>query len=139
MDAEMNVFEILNNVKAYAKDSFKIGFVGNGEPFLDWQKLKSYIDYLKDNQYISIYTITNGTISLSDREWEYLENNKVNVGFSLDGYRELHNAFRCGSFDKVIENVEKYKSVVGHYPTFNATVGKDSINNIDQVIDFFIP
>lgn len=31
--ADMDVFRILDNVKAYAKDTFKIGFVGNGEGF----------------------------------------------------------------------------------------------------------
>lgn len=30
-DADMDVFKILDNVKAYAKGNFKIGFVGNGE------------------------------------------------------------------------------------------------------------
>ena len=34
--AEMNVFAILDNVKEYATQKFKIGFVGNGEGFLDW-------------------------------------------------------------------------------------------------------
>ena len=34
--ADMDVFEILDNVKKYAKGPFKIGFVGNGECFLDW-------------------------------------------------------------------------------------------------------
>ena len=58
-DADMDVFKILDNVKAYAKGNFKIGFVGNGEGLLDWPKLKSYITYLENYPNISIYTITN--------------------------------------------------------------------------------
>lgn len=133
----MNVYEILDNVKRYTKEAFKIGFVGNGESFLDWPLLKSYIEYIEDSPNISIYTITNGTIRLSREDWLFLEHHKVNVGFSIDGYKELHNLNRCGSFDKAMENVEYYKQITGHYPTFNATVGKESIGNADRLIDFF--
>lgn len=136
-DAEMNVYEILDNVKNYATGCFKIGFVGNGECFLDWEKLKSYISYIEGYDNISVYTITNGTIALAEADWLFLENHKVNVGFSLDGYKELHNKNRCDSYDMVIENVEEYKRATGHYPTFNATVGKESIQNADRVISFF--
>ena len=73
--SDMNVFEILDNVKAYATKKFKIGFVGNGEGFLDWELLKSYIKYIED--------------------------------------------------------------ITGHYPTFNATVGKESLENADKIIAFF--
>ncbi len=135
----MDVFEILDNVKEYARSKFKIGFVGNGEAFLDWPLLKAYIEYIEDCPNISAYTITNGTVSLPDEEWLFLENHKINVGFSIDGYRDLHNLNRCNSFDKAISNLENYKRVTGHYPTFNATVGKESLKNADKVIEFFKP
>lgn len=136
---EMNVFNILDNVKTYAGNTFKIGFVGNGECFLDWPLLKSYIEYLEDFPNISVYTITNGTIRLLDADWRFLEEHNVNVGFSIDGYKELHDLNRCNSFDRAMENVENYKRVVGHYPTFNATVGKESLANAKRVVDFFKP
>ena len=138
-DAEMDVYEILDNVKRYAKGSFKIGFVGNGECFLDWDRLKSYISYIEDCPNISAYTITNGTVALSDEDWRFLDDHNINVGFSIDGYKELHDKNRCGSFDNAIRNVEEYKRVTGHYPTFNATVGEDALNNADRVISFFKP
>lgn len=134
---DMDVFEILDNVKKYAQGSFKIGFVGNGESLLDWPILKSYIEYLEGYDNISMYTITNGTVALLDEDWMFLENHHVNVGFSIDGYRNLHDMNRCKSFDKAIKNVEEYKRVTGHYPTFNATVGKESLKNADKVIEFF--
>lgn len=135
--ADMNVFEILDNVKAYATSKFKIGFVGNGEGFLDWQLLKSYIQYIEDSPLISAYTITNGTIQLPDEDIMFLEKHKVKVGFSIDGYKELHNMNRCNSFDRAMKTVEHFKEVTGHYPTFNATVGKDSLENAERVIQFF--
>ena len=136
---DMDVFEILDNVKRYAQKKFKIGFVGNGECFLDWPLLKSYIAYIEDSPYISAYTITNGTVRLSDDDWRFLEEHKINVGFSIDGYKELHNRNRCGSFDYAMENVEYYKYITGHYPTFNATVGRESLENAERVIAFFKP
>lgn len=136
---EMDVFEILDNVKRYARESFKIGFVGNGECFLDWPLLKSYISYIGEYPEISAYTITNGTVRLKEDDWLFLENHNINVGFSIDGYKELHDMNRCGSFDTAISNVEYYKQITGHYPTFNATVGKESLQNAAKVIDFFRP
>lgn len=137
--ADMNVYDILDNVKRYTSQPFKIGFVGNGECFLDWQQLKSYITYLEDAPNISVYTITNGTVCLSANEWRFLEQHNVNVGFSIDGYKELHNLNRCGSFDRAMETVEQYKNATGHYPTFNATVGRESLLNASHIIAFFKP
>ena len=137
--ADMDVYEILDHVKGYAKGGFKIGFVGNGECFLDWQALKSYIAYLEGAPGIGIYTITNGTVRLSEEDLMFLEEHRVNVGFSIDGYKELHDRYRCGSFDRAMENVAYYRQVTGHYPTFNATVGRESLRNAEGVISFFRP
>lgn len=138
-DVPMDIFEILDNVKQYAKQKFKIGFVGDGEAFLDFNKLKSYIEYIADSPYISAYTITNGTIDLSDEEWLFLERHRIKVGLSVDGYKELHNKNRCNSFDKAMKTAEHFKSVTGHYPTWNATVGRDCLDNAEKVIEFFKP
>lgn len=135
----MDIYEILDHVKAYADHKFKIGFVGNGEAFLDYDRLKSYIEYLEDAPQVSAYTITNGTIDLPDEDWRFLENHRIKVGFSVDGYRELHDRNRCHSHDKAMQTAEHYRQVTGHYPTWNATVGWESLAHADAVIDFFKP
>ena len=136
---DVDVFKILDNVKTYAKGNFNIGFVENGEGLLDWLKLKSYIAYLEDYPNISSYIITNGTVPLNDEDWSFLENHNANVGFSIDDYKELHTKNRGNCFDKAMHNVEAYKHVTGHYLTFNAIVGEDSLLNADKVINFFKP
>lgn len=136
-DVKMDVFQILQNVKEYANHVFKIGFVGNGEPFLDFPLLKSYFEFIEDNKWIQAYTITNGTINISEEDIRFLEEHYINVGFSIDGYKELHDKNRCNSFDRAMENVERHHFITGHYPTFNATVGKDTLQNVDEVISFF--
>jgi len=136
-DVPMDVPEILRNVKEYAGHPFKIGFVGNGEPFLDLPLLKEYLRFLEDSPLIQAYTITNGTIPLSEADILFFEEHHVNVGFSLDGYEELHDKNRCHSFRQVMDNVQRYRETAGHYPTFNATVGRESLLNRREVISFF--
>lgn len=136
---EMDVFEILSHVKEYAHHTFKIGFVGNGEPFLDFELLKSYLSFIEDDPWIQAYTITNGTVDISEKDIRFLEDHNINVGVSIDGYKELHNNFRGRSFDHAMKNVERYRCITGHYPTFNATVGEETLLNQQKVIDFFKP
>ena len=111
---KMDVLEILKNVKEYANHLFKIGFVGNGETFLDFPLLKSYIEFILDNQWIQAYTITNGTVEIDDEDIQFLENHRINVGFSIDGYKELHNLYRQESFERAMKNVERYRVITGH-------------------------
>ena len=66
---DMNVFTILDNIKnhvdQYGIKSFKLGFVGNGEPLLSFGLLRKYIEYISDyitDNRIAVYTITNGTL-----------------------------------------------------------------------------
>lgn len=99
----MDVITILDIIASHIEDNdidlFKLGFVGNGEPMLDYEKLKQYIahigDYLKSGR-IAAYTITNGL--LVDREkLEFFKEYNVNVGFSVDGISAIHDKYRCGN------------------------------------------
>lgn len=137
--ASMDVFAILDNVRSYASGPFKIGFVGNGEPFLDYPILKSCIEHISDCEFVRMYTITNGTISLPKSEYLFLERHGVNVGFSIDGHKEIHDRNRCNTFDLAMANVEAYRKATGHYPTFNATIGKESLAERDALVSFFAP
>lgn len=143
VESDMNVYTILNNIThhidKHSIEVFKLGFVGNGEPLLDYDKLKGYIEHISKylaNGNISAYTITNGTL-VTREMLNFFKMHKVNVGFSIDGIPEIHNKLRCGSYDKVIQAVELYKEVNGVYPTFNCTVGKDVLKKSDETIMFF--
>lgn len=142
-ESEMDIFRILDNIRQHiernAIRSFKIGFVGNGEPLLEFDKLREYIDHIADlleSGVISAYTITNG-ILLNRSMVEYLSANKVNVGFSIDGLKAVHDKWRCGSHDRVMQNIELYREVVGTYPSMNCTVGRDILDSADETIKFF--
>lgn len=142
-DAEMNVYSILDNIKRhidkYDIKMFKLGFVGNGEPLLDYESLHGYIEYisgyLSDGR-IAAYTITNGTI-INEEMLVFFKEHNVNIGFSIDGIPEIHNKLRCNTHSKVMDAIELYRSVNGCYPSLNCTVGKDVLERTEETIAFF--
>ena len=141
--APMDVVRILRNVRAYLDRHgvpvFKIGFVGNGEPMLAYDRLRGAVEEiadLLDAGRIAAYTITNGTL-VDGARIRFLHGHGVNVGFSLDGPRELHDPLRDGSFDRTMAGIDLYREVVGRDPSINATVGRETLARQDEVIDFF--
>jgi uncharacterized protein len=139
----MDVFRILDNIKAhinkYEIDSFKIGFVGNGEPLLNFSELRTYIEYISEelkNGIICAYTITNGVL-ITEEMLTFLKEHNVNVGFSIDGLQQIHDKWRCSSYDKVMGNIELYRKINGKYPSMNCTVGADVIARAEETISFF--
>ncbi len=144
-EANMDIYMILDNIKhhidKYDIQAFKLGFVGNGEPLLDYEALHSYIMYISDyldNGRIAAYTITNGTL-ISKEMLHFFKAHKVNVGFSIDGVPDIHNKWRCNTHSVVINAIELYHSVYGCYPSMNCTVGKDILDSYDETIAFFEP
>lgn len=140
---KMDVFQILDNVIQSIENNdiklFKIGFVGNGEPLLDYELLKEYIlyisKYLKSGR-IAAYTISNGLL-LNREMLLFFKDYNINVGFSIDGIPEIHNKYRCGTHAKVMEKIELYKEIMGYYPSMNCTVGVEIIENEEETIAFF--
>lgn len=140
---EMDVFKILDNVIQGIENNdikvFKIGFVGNGEPLLDFELLKEYIlyisKYLKSGRIVA-YTISNGLLLNGDMLLFFKDYN-INVGFSIDGIPAIHNKYRCGTHAKVMEKIELYKEIMGCYPSMNCTVGAEIIEHAEETIAFF--
>lgn len=96
---DMDVYKILDNViYSIEKNNipvFKIGFVGNGEPLLDYEKLRQYILYISkylDDGRIVAYTISNGLL-LNRKKIEFFKIHNVNVGISIDGIESVHNEY----------------------------------------------
>lgn len=145
VDDNMDVYMILDNIKhhidKYDIQVFKLGFVGNGEPLLDYDALRNYVmyisDYLADGS-ISAYTITNGTL-VSKEMLSFFKSHKVNVGFSIDGIPDIHDRYRCGTHNEVMNAIKLYHSIHGEYPSMNCTVGRDTLDRADQTIAFFEP
>ena len=119
VENNMNVYKILDNVKEhiakYSIEKFKLGFVGNGEPLLNFNLLRSYIEYIGEytkSGKIASYTITNG-ILINEEILKFFKKYNINVGFSIDGIAEIHNKYRCNTFETVLEKINLYKKVNG--------------------------
>lgn len=139
----MNVFAILDNIMSHIEkyniEVFKLGFVGNGEPLLNFGELSDYIKYIEmflANEKIAAYTITNGTL-INAEMLEFFKAHKVNVGISLDGILEIHNKYRCNSHSTVMAAIEMYRNINGAYPSMNCTVSRDVLENSAETISFF--
>lgn len=140
---DMDVLVILDNIRDYIQKYsipiFKIGLVGNGEPFLDYDLLKEYVLHISDlleAGTIQAYTITNGTC-IDEEMMRFMSEHKVNVGFSIDGPRDIHNKYRCNTYDDVMRSIEMYHTIHGYYPSLNCTVGRETIENSDRIVSFF--
>ena len=139
----MDVITILDNIVSYVEknniDVFKLGFVGNGEPLLDYVKLQEYIlhigSYLKDGR-IAAYTISNGLL-VDYEKLDFFKEYRVNIGFSIDGIPEIHNQYRCGTHEQVMDKINMYRDIYGKYPSMNCTVGKEMVLNSEDTIAFF--
>lgn len=85
-----------------------INFFG-GEPSLNWKNIKELIKYelLKKRKFYYSMT-TNFTYDYEISDLELLS--KVNFGFlvSIDGDKKTHDHNRSNSYDKVIENINKF-------------------------------
>lgn len=144
-EADMNIYSILDNImthiEKYGIRLFKLGFVGNGEPLLDYEELCEYIRhisrFLSDGR-IAAYTITNGTL-MTEEKLRFFKEHHINVGFSIDGIPEIHNKLRCGTHTDVMKAIALYRSVNGVYPSLNCTVGKETLERTDETISFFEP
>lgn len=142
-EQDMDAVRILDLYRKYIHEhgigKFTIGYVGNGEPLLSWDGLVRCVESTKDLEdegILNAYTVTNG-ILLSEERASFLAAHRMKVGISVDGPEWLHNKLRCNSFSRSMKGAENYRSATGNWPRFNATVGREAFDHMDEVIRFF--
>ncbi len=146
---------ILDNIFEYCetknlRKKFIIGIVGSGEPLLNFKEIEYIINYTKEvgkKSLVRFYVITNG-YNLESKKLDFLFNNKdlIDVSFSLDGDKELHDLNRVkwigkeyvGTFYEVFSNIKRYALKFGRMPSINVTVHKFTISKIKDLYDFLI-
>jgi uncharacterized protein len=120
-------------------EQFKIGIVGAGEPLLQYDKVRSLMNYVKNigSDIFSFYTITNGTL-FTEQMAEYFHENRhlITVCFSLDGYEEIHNVGR-EKFEESYGGIKRYERIFSKKPAVNCTVHQMTVENADAVRHFF--
>ena len=127
-------------------DNLTFEFQG-GEPLLNFNVIKSMIEYSKEknkilNKHIE-YTIVTNLTCLNDDILQFLLDNNVSICTSLDGTREIHNYNRpyklskIGSFDDVIDKIAYLKSKGVNVGAIQTT-SKKSIQNPKEIIDMYL-
>ncbi len=122
-----------------------IGFYG-GEPLIEFELIKkciSYIESISEGKTLLFTMTTNGTL-LKEEIVQFLEEHGVSIRISLDGPKEVHDSSRkfafnnCGTFDKVIENVNMIKD---KFPEFYKKLAFSTVldqkNDLTCISQFF--
>lgn len=121
--------------KSRGKEQPRFTFVGGGEPLLDADILWKSIKYIRsESNDAKIDIITNGTII----DWETIHGIKeYNVGLtiSFDILPKIQDNVRSNSHSIVSKNLHVLLRS-GIIPTVRATVDRDSVNFMPQMIEY---
>lgn len=135
--------QAVDNIWRYVEEnklgSFKLGIVGSGEPLLELRTMVAMLERIESygTDAFRLYTITNGTLASEEALGELLPyKDLLNVCFSLDGPKEVHNAGRS-SFEAVMEGVANYRKVYRKAPSINATANLQSFLHKEETVSFF--
>ena len=119
-------------------DEFQVDLAG-GEPFLHFDYLREIVQYGRENaarwdKQFHFFVCSNLTL-LNDNIKEWLEANTdcVVLGTSLDGTKDAHDRYRCGSYDAVVSHIPFFKKT---YPQqgVKMTIGPETIGSIYEGI-----
>lgn len=115
-----------------------------GEPMLAgidfYQHVCSYIHAQYPNHMVQHYIQTNGTL-LTDKWIDLFLEENFNVGVSLDGWKELHDACRKtrggrGTFDKIFQNIMRAREkglIVG----ILSVITRHALGHEEELFHFF--
>ncbi len=126
-------------------DLINIGFYG-GEPIVEFELIKeciSYVESISEGKELMFTMTTNGTL-LKEEIVRFLEEHGVVIRISLDGPKEIHDRSRkfafnnCGSFDKIIENINMIKEKFPeYYKKLAFSTVLDQKNDLSCISQFF--
>lgn len=102
-----------------------------GEPLLNFTLIKQVIHYCesmeeKIEKQFRYSMTTNGTI-LTDEIADYIKKYNITVMLSMDGPKEIQDAYRCyangnGSYEVIEKNIERFKELRGGHLTVRSTI-----------------
>jgi uncharacterized protein len=144
-----DIIDFIFSIFSERLDKIRISFTSNGEPTLNLKTIKHIIDYanMKNNGKRKVISFSfnfasNSTILTHKQLNEIINEHGVDIYFSIDGYKSLHDEIRKNNYNKnsnyemVYENIKYLKenlSKIGN--TITCSTVFTSINsNFDEVI-----
>ena len=108
-----------------------------GEPFLEFNKIRRIVSYLRSHHFKKEYLLTittNGTLVHGEiQDWLVANKDIVSCGLSLDGTRDMHNINRSGSFDKI--DLDFFSKNYSDRP-IKMTVSKQTLGSLCEGVIF---
>ncbi len=113
-----------------------------GEPLLEKDKIFLIQDEMKKNAILANITVETNGLLLSDSLVRELYNRDIGYGISIDGFSDVHDGQRTlrngtGTHQKVEQAVKKTREYYGKDTSILATVTKQSVPYIEEVIEYF--
>lgn len=138
--AKIAVDKFINEIKKSKTDDPQIIIYG-GEPLTNFELLQKIIQYIrKRKKDLAVTIITNGTL-LRKKEILFLKQNKVGIGISLDGPKNINDKnriFRSGIgsvYDSAVEGIKLLNEYDCNY-CVSATVTNDVLDNQEEVFEW---
>ncbi len=127
--------------------NLEVDFFG-GEPLMNWDVCKKLVEYArsieKEHNKNFRFTLTTNGVLIDDDVIEFTNKEMSNVVLSLDGRKEIHDAFRVdfagnGSFDKIVPKFQKFvqsRNNKNYYMRGTFThANPDFMKDIDTMLD----
>lgn len=136
--------EILENIDNITNENeIQFKYYG-GEAMLSQDLLIEHFKTIlsfKSTKKFNLVLVTNGTIYPKPELVEMIKRQQVAVSFSMEGNKKRHDNIRKylngkGSFDDVINNIEKLHKETGCRFTIQTVMSEEWINNIDEYLEF---
>lgn len=131
-----------------SNDGEKVIHLYGGEPLLNFPALKSAVLRVKElkdtgalSKKTSVVLITNGLL-LTEEKADFLAENNVSVGLSIDGPKHLNNIYRIAK-----DGEDVFSRIMDTYRIINerninvglsVTLTPDVVNNFSEVLSFLI-
>lgn len=134
---------VVDNIKAKALKTLKIGFHGGGEPLLPWKRIQQIVRFAEkrareENLKPLVFAATNAVLSEAQLEWIIAHFTNLNISF--DGLPHVQDKHRPlsdgrGSFqfvDRTMKFLDKHNFAYG----IRSTVSQYNIDLMDETIEF---
>lgn len=143
--------EVAKNIVRFILESpnpsLDIEFQG-GEAFLNFAAMQHFVEETRrQNEAVGKkirFTVVSNLMVATDEQMAYCYANKIQVAYTLNGPREMHNFFRMsrsgkGSYDAVISKMERFKEkfpgLLAPYPL--CVITADNAKDIRSLLDFY--
>ena len=143
MDEKIAIQIVNEYLEMHKEDNLPLNYAFHGgEPLLNFDIMKKVTEYAKPyRNRLNLSIQTNGTL-INDEIAEFLKDNNIDIGISIDGPQFIHDASRHylggkGSFENVMRGI---KILQKHHVNFGTISVLNGLNAkyMNETIDFFL-